>query len=99
MDFVDNVIPVSDLQRQAGKIVSRVKRTGVPVLVTQRGRSAAVLMSAEEYASWQRDLQRLDELELRHVIAQAEDDIAADRLVSHDQVKAEAQRLRPSEQT
>ena len=46
---MDKIIPISDLQTNAKKYVDQVKNTAEPLIVTQRGRAAAVLVSYEEY--------------------------------------------------
>lgn len=43
------LIPISDLQTKAKKYVEIVKKTDQPVIVTQRGRAAAVLINYETY--------------------------------------------------
>ncbi len=68
---MDKVIPISDLQSQAKKYVDHVKDTDQPVVITQRGRAAAVLVSYDAfegflattdemmtYPDWKRRLQR-----------------------------------------
>ena len=46
---MDKIIPISDLQTHAKKYVDQVKETDQPVVITQRGRAAAVLVSVETY--------------------------------------------------
>lgn len=46
---MNNIIPISDLQSRAKKYVDQVKATDEAVIVTQRGRAAAVLVSYEAY--------------------------------------------------
>ncbi len=46
---MDNIIPISDLQSKAKKYVDQVKKTAEPVVITQRGRAAAVLISYAEF--------------------------------------------------
>ena len=46
---MDKIIPISDLQTKAKKYVEQVKETDQPVVITQRGRAAAVLVSVEVY--------------------------------------------------
>lgn len=46
---MDKIIPISDLQTKAKKYVEQVKETDQPVVITQRGRAAAVLVSYEAY--------------------------------------------------
>jgi prevent-host-death family protein len=71
-----NVVPITDLQQKTKKYVKMVQDTGQPIVITQRGRAAAVLSSAEDfeghlmtldemsYPDWQRRLARA-ERELR----------------------------------
>ena len=49
------VIPISDLQSQAKKYVDQVKETDQPVVITQRGRAAAVLVSYDTFEGATRD--------------------------------------------
>lgn len=46
---MDKIIPISDLQTKAKQYVEQVKETDQPVVITQRGRAAAVLVSYEAY--------------------------------------------------
>ncbi|OIO06920.1 MAG: hypothetical protein AUJ52_11325 [Elusimicrobia bacterium CG1_02_63_36] len=46
---MDKIIPISALQSQAKKFVEQVRRTEEAVVVTQRGKAAAVLLSYESY--------------------------------------------------
>lgn len=82
-----NIIPVTDLQRQAGQIINSLAESDEPVIVTQRGRASAVLMTAERYAEIEADLKRLDELELLEMVELSRQDIAEGRILSHNEVK------------
>jgi prevent-host-death family protein len=67
---MDKVIPITDLQSKAKKYVEQVRETDQPVVITQRGRAAAVLVSYDafegflatrdemSYADWDRRLRR-----------------------------------------
>lgn len=82
------IIPVTDLQRQAGQIVNDFSKAAAePVIITQRGRAAAILLPLRRYEEIEADLTRLDELELQSMLAVAETQIAARQTVSHQQVK------------
>lgn len=65
-----NIIPVTDLQRQAAAILNDVNESAEPVIITQRGRASAVLISARRYAEIEEDLALLDDLELDHLVAE-----------------------------
>jgi prevent-host-death family protein len=82
------IIPITDLQRQAGQIVGGLVSSDEPVIITRRGRPAAVLLSARRYSQLEEDLERLDELELVEAIASARDAISKGQTMSHAQVKA-----------
>jgi prevent-host-death family protein len=49
---VQNIVPITDLQQKTKKYVNRVRATGVPVVITQRGRAVAILVSAEDFESY-----------------------------------------------
>jgi prevent-host-death family protein len=82
-----NIIPVSDLQRQAAQILSDVNESSEPIIITQRGRAAAVLLSAKRYAEIEEDLQAFDDLELEHLIEQGRLDKEAGNMISMEEVK------------
>lgn len=82
-----NIIPVSDLQRQAAKILRDVNSSSEPVIITQRGRASAVIISADRYARIEEDLELLDDLELAHMLEHSERDRAAGNTLTHEEVK------------
>ena len=47
--FSEDVVPLSDLKVNPGKIVNRAKENKRPILVTSRGRGVAVVQGLEEY--------------------------------------------------
>jgi prevent-host-death family protein len=47
--FSEDVIPLSDLKINPGKVVSRVNDTHRPVLLTSRGRGVAVVQGLDDY--------------------------------------------------
>ena len=82
IDFVEDVVPLSDLRRRATQIIARIRRTKQPVLVTQRGRSAIVLLDVAEYQRWQTKMALLEH------IALGKRDVAAGRVYSQEQIEA-----------
>ncbi len=81
------IIPITDLQRQAARIVGSLSESEEPFIITQRGRAAAVLIPVSRYEQIEQDLARLDELELREMLAVAEAQIAQKKTISHRKVK------------
>jgi prevent-host-death family protein len=82
------IIPITDLQRQSSQIVRGLSQTGEPVVITQRGRAAAVLLSAERYSQIEEDLNRLDELEMLNLLERGITDFDEGRTVSGKEVRA-----------
>ena len=49
LKFSEDVIPLSDLKVNPGKVVKHAKDSHRPVLVTSRGRGVAVVQGLEDY--------------------------------------------------
>ena len=47
--FSQDIVPLSDLKVNPGKIVNRTKETHRPILLTSRGRGVAVVQGLQEY--------------------------------------------------
>lgn len=47
--FSEDVVPLSDLKINPGRIVSQVDKTHRPVLLTSRGRGVAVVQSVRDF--------------------------------------------------
>lgn len=57
--FSEDVIPLSDLKVNPGKVVNHVKDTHRPVLLTSRGRGVAVVQSLDDYENIKEELEFL----------------------------------------
>jgi len=71
MAALPDIVPISDLRQDAAAVLKQVRKSRHPVVITQRGRAAAVMMSIEEYehAEQQRQLLRLLALGEREIEA------------------------------
>jgi prevent-host-death family protein len=87
---MQRIIPITDLQRGAGQIVTELADDSV--VITHRGRAAAVLVSAERYAQMESDLERLDELELAEMVEEARRARESGQTLSHDEVNRRLKR-------
>ncbi len=47
--FSEDVVPLSDIKINPGKIVKRTSESHRPILLTSRGRGVAVMQSIEDY--------------------------------------------------
>lgn len=70
------IVPITDLRQDATGIVKFAASSREPVFITQRGRATAVVVSMEVYQ------QSRKELELLHLLAKGEQEIAAG--IGHD---------------
>lgn len=75
-----DIQPVTEFRAKAAQFIEQVQETGEPVILTQHGRSAAVLLDVESYESM------MDELALLRDVRTAEEQIAAGRSRSHTAV-------------
>lgn len=87
MARVPDIIPVSDLRQNAAGTLRRVARSRQPLVVTQRGRAAAVLLSVDAFQRAER------EREILKLLARGEREIRAGRGFELDAVLAEADDL------
>jgi prevent-host-death family protein len=87
MAKIPNIIPITDLRQDATAIIKRVIASKEPVVITQRGRAAAVIVSTETYEHSQH------ELELLRLLARGEKEIEAGKGYDLDAVFAEADAL------
>ena len=55
MAQLPEIIPVRDLRQDTAAVLKRVQASGQPVVITQRGRTAAVLLSADAYERNERE--------------------------------------------
>jgi prevent-host-death family protein len=87
MARIPNIVPITDLRQDATSVVKRVSETREPLVITQRGRAAAVMVSIEAYEHSQH------ELELLRLLARGEKEIEAGEGHALDAVLAEADAL------
>ena len=81
------MIPVSELRQDAAAALRRLRTSQQPLVVTQRGRAAAVMVSVEAYERAERERQIL------RILARGEREIRAGRGHDLDEVLAEADEL------
>ena len=87
MAKIPNIVPITDLRQDATSIVKRLSMAGEPLIITQRGRAAAVMVSIEAYEHSQH------ELEILRLLARGEKEIEAGKGYDLDTILAEADSL------
>ena len=89
---MEKIIPISDLQTRAKKIVEGVKQTRDPVIITQRGRPAALLVNYEDYEGMVATLEEMSQPDWRERLAEAERDSKAGKGIELEDFKAKRAR-------
>jgi prevent-host-death family protein len=79
--FSQDVVPLSDLKVNPGKVVHQVDQTRRPVLLTSRGRGVAVVQALSEYEA------ESEERSFLRDVVQGLMDLEAGREVDLDAVK------------
>ena len=81
--FSEDVIPLSDLKVNPGKVVNHAKDSHRPILVTSRGRGIAVVQGLDDFEK------AAEELAFTKAIAKGLLDIREGKISSIDDVKAQ----------
>ena len=80
--FSEDIIPLTDLKANPGRVVRQVADSRRPVLLTSRGRGVAVVQSVAEYEAAE------EEREFMRAVVQGIADVEAGREVSIEEVSA-----------
>ena len=79
-----NIFPVSDLRQDAAKILKKLRENEEPIIITQRGRAAAVMIGVEAYEKSEH------EKEILRLLAKGDKEIEKGEGYDLDSVLAEA---------
>ncbi|MCD4754496.1 MAG: type II toxin-antitoxin system Phd/YefM family antitoxin [Deltaproteobacteria bacterium] len=82
-----DIIPVSDFRKDAAKIMKHLQDSKEPLIITQRGRAAAVMISVEAYKQSEHDK------ELLRLLAKGDREIEIGEGYNLNNVLAEADAL------
>jgi prevent-host-death family protein len=82
-----NIIPVSDLRQDAAKVLKQLRNNKEPLVITQRGRASAVIISVEAYEKSEH------EKEILRLLAKGDREIEIGEGYDLDTVLAEADSL------
>lgn len=87
MSKLSNIIPVSDLRQDTAKILKQLNKSRDPLIITQRGRAAAVMIGVEAYEDSEH------EKELLRLLAKGDREIEAGIGYDIDTVLSDADAL------
>ena len=79
---MEKIIPISDLQTKTKEVVEGVKRTGDPVIITQRGRPAALVVNYESYEGMVHTLDEMSYPDWQERLERAKKESAAGQSIS-----------------
>ena len=81
VNYAEDIVPLSSFRSDVTRLMTQTRRTHRPIVITQNGRAANVFLDVGDY-------QRLiDKLDLMMDIHKGEQDIAAGRVHSSDDVR------------
>jgi antitoxin YefM len=80
-------LPLTEARKELSKLLDEVASAHEHVTITRQGRPAAVVMSADEFESWQETLEVLSEPETMASLKRAERDIKAGRVTPYAKVR------------
>ncbi len=84
--FSQDIRPLSEFRANAAAFIQQVRSTRRPLVLTQHGRGAAVLLDIDEYE------RLIEQAELLQDVHTAEQQLAAGQGVDHEEAKTEVLR-------
>ena len=75
MSKIPEIVPITDLRQDSSAVLKRVRASRQPMIITQRGRAAAVMLSVEEYERAE------NERKILRLLARGDKEIARVRVV------------------
>lgn len=86
-------VTLSEAKAQLARLMKELERLGEPIVITRSGHPAGVLLPVEEYEGLLETLEVLADDELSSALRAGLEDVAAGRVIEHDEVWRE---LEPS---
>ncbi len=81
----EDIVPLSDFKARASELLKKLSQTGAPIVITQNGRAAGVLLSPAEFDSL------TERTRFVEAVAEGIDDARSGRVVPHESMVAEVQ--------
>lgn len=78
----EDILPIADFKARASEVVRRLREHRRPVVITQRGKPAAVLLAPEEFA------QLVNGAGFVSAVGEGLSDVAAGRVLSDEELDA-----------
>lgn len=86
--MIPRLVPITDMKRQAGKVLDALRQDRSPMVITEHGRAAAILLDVASYEAMTRRYEILKGLE------EGEQDIQEGRTLSWEEGTKELRKWR-----
>lgn len=80
-------VPFTEARASLSELLDEVQAVQDHVVITRNGKPVAVLMSMDEWESWEETIEVLSDEETMVALKRSEEDVKAGRLVDWDEVK------------
>ena len=81
-------LSISEARKKIFQISDQVQRPNIYITLTENGRPKVVLMSAEEFASWQETLEVMNDFpDLKDDIVEVEDDLKSGKVKKYSSLE------------
>ena len=81
----EDIVPLSDFKARASELLRKLAETGAPMVITQNGRAAGVLLSPAEFDAL------TERTRFVSAVAEGLEDARSGRVVTHESMVAEVQ--------
>lgn len=81
----EDIVPLSDFKARASELLKRLAETGAPIVITQNGRAAGVLLSPAEFDAL------TERIHFVNAVAKGLEDAESGKVVTHESMVAEVQ--------
>lgn len=78
-----DIVPLSDFKARASELLKQLAETGAPMVITQNGRAAGVLLSPAEFDAL------TERARFLHAVAEGVEDVESGRVIDHHSMVAE----------
>ena len=83
-----NILSITEARNNLFKIIDQAQKSSAYFTLTERGRPKAVIMSAEEFDSWQETVEIMGDSKLMKEIKSADEDYRKENYVTMEEVLA-----------
>ena len=80
-------VPFTEARASLSELLDYVQAEQEHVVITRNGKQVALLMSMDEFESWEETVEVLSDEETMAALKRSEEDVKAGRLVDWDEVK------------